>query len=177
LIFLVSIQAYVYLLSSVLTSLGHVKIIAVINWILVAILLPVLIYAAIYKGLEDLVLYRTFLAFSFLLIFSATTYIKTQFDLRPLAFAFLRPFVAVFVMYFSMIVVKGYLQEHSDIIAMIIVVSCAIFAYVTALLTIWIISGRKIGGEEYILDKILQILLKFEKLKSVTRVMRFLVKS
>lgn len=176
LLLFVFVQAYIYVFSTVLGSLGRVKLLAILNWLMVLILLPVLFYAAIYQGVEEIVIYRTGLACVFLFIFLIAVHKNVWLAWRKLAFAIARPSLATIVMIVMLSYFQNMVAQFPFWITALPVIIGAASIYTCCLVVIWVFTGRQFGGEEYILDKVMLVSTKARLLNWLTPQIQRLLK-
>ena len=174
LLLFVFLQTYISAFTTILTSIGQVKLLAIVNWVLVIILLPTLIYVVINHGLEDAVLYRTVLAGLFALIFLLMVFKTVWLDWPKLIFSLIRPAIAATIMAIVLASLHSVTGPHSFSIVLLVLIGAIIYSI--CLVFIWSFYGRPLGGEAYILDKMLLVVKKVKILNCLIPVFTRLLK-
>ncbi len=172
LLIFVTIQSYIFMCSSVLTAVGAIKLLAGLNWLLLMLLLPIIVYTAIYYDLETIVLYRTLLAVIFLPMFLLALYKNMWLNWKTLAFAITRTIVATVIMALIVLFIYPKLQHQPIMLNFIITVPLATITYVITLLFFWIKMKRPDGGEIFILDKLSMIMGTIPKLSRIHKIIQ-----
>jgi len=152
-ILLLIAQIYSWLASKIITVLGKVKILTMINWLMVFIMIPTLLYTITYKELELFIQVRASLAVLFLPVFYLTLFQFLTIKKRVLLLSVIRPLSASLVMLLSIYLMPNIIEALATSIALIFKILFGAVVYIVTLLYLWIWTGRRPGGEEYILDK------------------------
>ncbi len=160
-IVITGVQIYITIISNLLTALDKVKIIAIVNWVLIIILIPSMIYIAIDGNLEELILGRTALAIIFLPVFIVILLRSLSIKTPLLIMAVIRPAVSSVFMGFSIYYLDTFLSDYPDIVRLFSETIAGVVIYSITVITLWFVSGMNIGGEDFILDKFARVLAKF----------------
>jgi len=148
---LVLMQLFSFAASSFLTALGKVREIAILDWVYILILIPLLYYAALSKELSYLVMARA-ISYVFLsLIFFTTVRVVAKVSFLRLINVIARPFLAMLIMISGLDMLYEIFSNHGLVVSLVINVLVGGFIYVFVIMLLWVISGRKEGGERFIL--------------------------
>jgi len=153
-ILLLIAQTISVLASNMLTVLGKVKILSILNWLMVFIMVPVLFYIIQFKDLELFILGRAslsilFIPIIFIALFNYLTIQKTR-----LLFTLLRPMLAALIMYLAINNLAPLFTLIPVIPALLLKIIIGADIYIVTNIYLWIFSKKPLGGEEFILDKI-----------------------
>jgi hypothetical protein len=120
-----------------------------------------LVYIARDGYLDELLLSRAFLAFLFLPVFFGILFHSLKINFSVLIMAFIRPAIATIIMGFCIYYLDILICTSPDIVKLLIESIAGVIIYSISIITLWIATGMNIGGEDFILDKIARVLVKF----------------
>jgi len=153
-VFLLMSQTISLLATNILTALGEVKILALLNWVMVLIMVPVLVYIISYNDLYLFILGRALLAASFVPVFYLILFRSLVVNKTLFMMAIIRPLVAAAIMGSSVYFSYSLLSSLPIVISLLTEIIIGAIIYSVSLIALWVFSGKSLGGEEYIMDKI-----------------------
>jgi len=163
LLFFVFFQAYIFIISNVLMSKGYVKLLAILNWCLVIILIPLLLYCAIQYNLEYLVIARTCLSLTFFFTFIFIFYKLVWLDWNLMLNSLVRILISTACMsVFLYFIVKTF--NHINFLLIIIpLISICVILYSLIIILLWLLAKKPPGGELFILEELSSV---FDKISA-----------
>lgn len=150
-IFFVMAQTFIGLPNTLLTLLGKVKLLAIINWVMIIILIPSIVYVVYHQDLYHVVLTRTLIAVSFIFIFYLFLFKYLAVDKLLLFSAIARPIISSGIMCCYVFGLKNFYEDSLPILFFEVFMGALV--YILILLILWQVTGRKNGGEEFVLSK------------------------
>ncbi len=148
---LVILQLFSFAANGFLTALGKVKLITILDWSYAILLIPILIYAAFYKELIYVVAARAISYLFLSLFFFMMVGSVAKIPYSRMIVVVIRPLLMTLIMILVLSSLNNLLVDIERMLSLAINILVGCFVYALGSYLLWLISGRKEGGERFIL--------------------------
>lgn len=150
----VLLQILCFSFTGFLTAKGQVKLLTTLDWLFILILLPALLFAATY-GSAVLIVWGRIVPYIILALalFIVTCSGSSGMAGRMISVA-IRPILAALLMNIFLNYIKPFISNLNPNLDIAINIVSGAIVYALSLICFWIITGRKEGGERFILAKL-----------------------
>jgi O-antigen/teichoic acid export membrane protein len=137
--------------ASVLLSLGHTRVLAIITWLQLLLLIPSTVVAGIGFGIIGIAVAKLCVASVFAGLLFQSLIRKTSITVTDLARQIWRPCAAGIVMVLAVSVLPQ-LTTAMPLVSLIRDATCGAAVYLSVLVVLWVASGRPAGTEQFVVQ-------------------------